>query len=60
MNNETVVTYEKTNDLTKEKQKTKVKTEETCVHEFEMDLIDIDPDRSMIIHYCKLCGYTKR
>jgi len=58
MNNETVVTYEKTNDLKKEQ--TSAKTEEACVHEFEMDLIDIDPDRSMIIHYCKRCGYTKR
>ena len=30
-----------------------------CVHEFIEDLIDIDPDRSKIINYCKICGYTK-
>lgn len=30
-----------------------------CDHEFVEDLIDIDPDRSKIINYCKICGYTK-
>jgi hypothetical protein len=27
----------------------------SCVHEYIMDLIDIDPDRSKIIFYCNLC-----
>ena len=26
-----------------------------CQHEFIVDLIDIDPDRSMSIKYCQLC-----
>lgn len=44
---------------------TKLKTEcdtkilELCKHEFEDDLIDITPDSSKNITYCKVCGYTK-
>lgn len=30
-----------------------------CEHEFEEDLIDITPDRSEKITYCKICEYTK-
>ena len=30
-----------------------------CKHEFENDLIDITPDRSDNITYCKFCGYSK-
>jgi len=30
-----------------------------CQHEFENDLIDILPDRSQNITYCKICNYTK-
>lgn len=30
-----------------------------CNHEFENDMIDITPDRSENITYCKICGYTK-
>jgi len=30
-----------------------------CKHEFVHDLIDITPDRSDNITYCKFCGYTK-
>lgn len=30
-----------------------------CEHDFIEDLIDIDPDRSKIINYCRFCGYTK-
>lgn len=26
-----------------------------CEHRFVYDLIDIDPDRSMMIVYCELC-----
>jgi hypothetical protein len=35
------------------------KINKLCVHEFENDSIDITPDRSENITYCKLCGYTK-
>ena len=27
----------------------------TCEHEFVLDLIDIDPDKSKLIKYCKYC-----
>jgi len=30
-----------------------------CNHEFEEDMIDITPDRSQKITYCKICEYTK-
>jgi hypothetical protein len=30
-----------------------------CSHEFVDDSIDIDPDRSENITYCKICGFTK-
>ena len=30
-----------------------------CVHEWITDLIDIDPDRSRQITYCKHCEVTK-
>jgi hypothetical protein len=30
-----------------------------CKHEWITDLIDIDPDRSKTIEYCKSCGKTK-
>jgi len=30
-----------------------------CNHDFEDDLIDITPERSQIITYCKICGFTK-
>jgi hypothetical protein len=29
-----------------------------CNHEFIEDTIDIDPDRSKNIRYCKICEYT--
>jgi hypothetical protein len=32
---------------------------ELCNHEFEDDMIDITPDSSKNIKYCKICGYTK-
>jgi len=30
-----------------------------CIHEYITDLIDIDPDISKTIEYCKICGNTK-
>lgn len=30
-----------------------------CNHEWIIDLIDIDPDKSKTIEYCKNCGLTK-
>jgi hypothetical protein len=30
-----------------------------CCHEFEEDMIDITPEKSMKITYCKICEYTK-
>jgi hypothetical protein len=26
-----------------------------CPHQFVNDLIDVDPDKSITIHYCQLC-----
>lgn len=34
--------------------------QDTCVHEWIKDLIDIDPDRSQQITYCKHCEVTKQ
>ena len=31
---------------------------ELCKHEFIDDLIDISPDTSKLIRYCKICEYT--
>lgn len=36
-----------------------VKIHELCNHEFVNDLIDISPDKSQTITYCKICDYTK-
>jgi len=35
------------------------KIRELCQHEFVDDLIDINPERSEHITYCKICEYTK-
>jgi hypothetical protein len=35
------------------------KIKNLCIHEYETDLIDITPDRSENITYCKFCGFTK-
>ena len=29
-----------------------------CEHEFVLDLIDIDPDRSKVVKYCKHCLFN--
>lgn len=34
------------------------KIKELCVHEFVNDTIDISPERSQNITYCKICEYT--
>ena len=36
-----------------------VKINKLCKHDFENDMIDITPDSSQNITYCKICGYTK-
>lgn len=30
-----------------------------CKHDYIMDLIDITPEKSQMIEYCKICGFTK-
>lgn len=35
------------------------KIKQLCEHEFEDDMIDITPDKSKNIIYCKICGLTK-
>ena len=35
------------------------KIQELCPHDFIDDMIDITPDRSEHITYCKICEYTK-
>lgn len=30
-----------------------------CRHEFETDMFDIDPEKSVIVTYCMLCEYIK-
>ena len=30
-----------------------------CNHEMETDYIDITPDKSKMISYCKICGFTE-
>lgn len=31
-----------------------------CTHEFIVDMIDINPDKSKTICYCKICGHTEK
>jgi hypothetical protein len=35
------------------------KIKQLCVHDFVKDSIDITPERSQNITYCKICEYTK-
>ena len=30
-----------------------------CLHEFDTDLFDIDPDRCVVVKYCKKCFYQE-
>lgn len=34
------------------------KIQQLCIHDFVNDIIDIDPERSQNITYCKVCEYT--
>ena len=36
------------------------KINQICVHEFVTDTIDITPDNSQSITYCRICEYTKK
>lgn len=50
------------NNLIHTKQLKKVcdnKIKKLCLHEYETDTIDITPERSENITYCKICGFTK-
>ncbi len=51
---------QKRDELNRLKLECEKKVHEQCIHDFETDLIDIDPDRSITIQYCKICEYTKR
>ena len=31
-----------------------------CNHNYILDLIDVTPDKSMMIEYCQNCGHTKQ
>lgn len=44
--------------LTSLKGECEKKIHELCNHEFETDLVDIDPDSSVTVQYCKICEYT--
>jgi hypothetical protein len=46
-------------DITKSKLITDKKIFQTCDHEFIDDMIDITPDKSLHIKYCKFCNFTK-
>ena len=50
---------EKRNRIRQNKNICENKILELCQHEFEEDVIDITPDRSQKITYCKICEYTK-
>ena len=50
---------EKKQYIIKQKTICDVKINKLCEHKFEDDTIDITPDRSENITYCKTCGYTK-
>jgi hypothetical protein len=40
-------------------EKIRAKLKIICKHDWVQDLIDIDPDRSQTIEYCKICQTTK-
>ncbi len=49
----------KLNHMKKLKKLCDNKINNLCNHDFENDLIDISPDKSDYITYCKICGFTK-
>jgi hypothetical protein len=57
--NDIIFFTEKKQHIIKLKNICTTKIEQLCDHEFEDDLIDILPDKSMNIKYCRICGYTK-
>ncbi len=58
LNDQIFFFHEKKQNLMLIKKECEKKMHELCEHEFETDLIDIDPDRSIMITYCKKCEYT--
>jgi len=40
--------------------KIRIKLISMCKHEWVTDSIDIDPDRSQTIEYCKICQHNRR
>lgn len=48
----------KPKDRKREKTETEIESTEECKHNIVSDLIDIDPDRSITIYYCKYCFDT--
>jgi hypothetical protein len=36
------------------------KIQELCNHDYVDDLIDVTPDKSIYIRYCKICEYTEK
>ena len=36
------------------------KAQQACSHEFVTDMIDINPERSQNITFCRICEYTKK
>jgi hypothetical protein len=49
----------KLNNMNRLKQMCECDIYKLCDHEFEEDIIDITPERSEKITYCKICEYTK-
>jgi hypothetical protein len=50
---------EKKKHITKLKNICNIHIRTLCNHDFEEDYIDISPERSQKIVYCKICEYTK-
>lgn len=46
---------EELNEVLKKIEEKRCVMQSKCEHRFVRDLIDIDPDRSMLIVYCELC-----
>ena len=50
--------YTESDDI-KKNSKPKCDKNRKCKHKFEKDMIDITPEKSLHITYCKLCGFTQ-